>query len=101
MGLSMDFTEGSRLSEFSSDSDRIAYITDAAASHFSVGSSSCRYWLRTPYTSSAGYVRGVDGGGSPNINSAYYDYGVRPLCNLDSSVLVYLTPNSDGCYALA
>ena len=100
MGLSTDFTEGSQLSEFSSDSSRIAYITDAAASHFSVGSSSCRYWLRTPYTSPAGYVRGVDGGGSPNINSAYYDYGVRPLCNLDSSVLFLADADADNCYTL-
>jgi hypothetical protein len=102
MGLSTDFVEGSRLSEFSSDSDRTAYITDAAASHFSVSSSHYWYWLRTPYASSANLVRGVDTGGSLyDSNADNGGGGARPLCVLDSSVLVSLTVDSDGCYTLA
>lgn len=102
MGLSTDFVEGSRLSEFSSDSDRTAYIADAAALHFSVGSGHHAYWLRTPYPSSASHVRQVADDGSLSWCRACLGYiGVRPLCNLDSSVLMSVTPGSDGAYTLA
>ena len=59
------------------------------------------WWLRTPNSSYANFVRNVVSGGSLNNNYACFGYsGVRPLCNLKSSILVSDSPNSDGNYTV-
>ena len=103
VGLSTDFAEGSQLSAFSGSASRIAYYTADCASHTggSAGGTGW-YWLRTPYASYSYNVRGVNSAGSLyNSDANSGDGGVRPLCVLDSSVLVSLTTDADGYYALA
>ncbi len=59
------------------------------------------WWLRTPYSSNAHLVRSVYSDGSLSYDSAYNGlWGVRPLCNLKSSILVSDSPNSDGNYTV-
>ena len=59
------------------------------------------WWLRTPYSSYAYYVRIVSTSGALNNNDAYHGItGVRPLCNLKSSILVSDTTNSAGNYTI-
>ena len=59
------------------------------------------WWLRTPGSSYAFSVRYVDSVGSLHSGFAYNgDFGVRPLCNLKSSILVSDRPNSDGNYTV-
>lgn len=103
-----NIAEGSLLALFSNDASRVAYPTAQCVnnadgytnSNFST-SKGCYWWLRTPYSSSAGYVRSVYSVGSLSYYSAYYgDIGVRPLCNLKSSILVSDSPNSDGNYTV-
>lgn len=100
--------EGTLLALFSNDASRVAYPTAECVSNadgytnsnFST-SKGWYWWLRTPNSSYAGYVRDVDSGGSLSGNSAYLgDFGVRPLCNLKSSILVSDSPNSDGNYTV-
>ena len=59
------------------------------------------WWTATPDSPINSFVRGVYSDGSLNYNSAYIgNYGVRPLCNLKSSILVSDSPNSDGNYTV-
>ena len=47
------------------------------------------WWTATPDSPINSFVRGVDSDGSLSSGCAYYgDYGVRPLCNLKSEILV-------------
>jgi hypothetical protein len=103
-----NIAEGSLLALFSNDASRVAYPTAQCVnnadgytnSNFST-SKGWYWWLRTPYSSYAYYVRLVYSAGSLNRNYAYYGYnGVRPLCNLKSSILVSDSPNSDGNYTV-
>ena len=97
--------EGSLLALFSNDASRVAYPTAECVSNSEYTNSSFKtssgwyWWLRTPYSSNAFSVRGVYSGGALSIGYAYIgDWGVRPLCNLSSSILVSDTMNSDGNY---
>ena len=57
--------------------------------------------MRTPDSSYSYNVRGVSSDGSLNRYYAYYgNYGVRPLCNLNSETPVSDQPDSDGYYTL-
>ncbi|MGO3017871.1 MAG: DUF6273 domain-containing protein, partial [Anaerococcus sp.] len=56
------------------------------------------WWLRTANSSSL--VRGVLSGGSSHGRSPYDDYGVRPLCNLKSEILVSENKDSDGAHTI-
>lgn len=102
-----NIAEGTLLALFSNDASRVAYPTAQCVSNseytnanFST-SKGWYWWLRTPISSSAYYVRNVYSGGSLNSNSACGGYyGVRPLCNLKSSILVSDSPNSDGNYTV-
>lgn len=59
------------------------------------------WWTATPDSPINSYVRYVYSDGSLSYYSAYYgDNGVRPLCNLKSSILVSDSPNSDGNYTV-
>ena len=99
--------EGSLLALFSNNASRIAYPTaecvnssEYSNSNFST-SKGWYWWLRTPYSSFAHFVRNVNSDGSLNYNYAYIGYGgVRPLCNLKSSILVSDSPNASGNYEI-
>ena len=103
-----NIAEGSLLALFSNDASRVAYPTaqcvnnaDGYTNSGFATSKGWYWWLRTPDSSDADNVRGVYSGGSLLSNGACYgDYGVRPLCNLKSSILVSDSPNSDGNYTV-
>ena len=99
--------EGSRLALFSNDASRVAYPTAECVKNSEYTNSSFNtssgwyWWLRTPNSSDANYVRVVDSGGTLDSSSAWRGYwGVRPLCNLKSSILVSDNPNSNGNYEI-
>lgn len=102
-----NIAEGSLLALFSNDASRVAYPTaqcvnnaDGYTNSGFATSKGWYWWLRTPISSSAYNVRGVYSGGSLYGGGAYYGLGVRPLCNLKSSILVSDSPNSDGNYTV-
>lgn len=99
--------EGSLLALFSNDASRVAYPTAECVSNSEYTNSNFTaskgwyWWLRTPNSSYAGNVRRVHSDGALNNGSAYLgNIGVRPLCNLKSSILVSDSPNSDGNYTV-
>ena len=99
--------EGSLLALFSNDASRVAYPTSECVSNSEYTNSSFAtskgwyWWLRTPYSSNARNVRYVYTDGTLNYGNAYNGVGgVRPLCNLSSSILVSDTTNSDGNYEI-
>ena len=99
--------EGSLLALFSNDASRVAYPTSQCVSNSEytntnfATSKGWYWWLRTPYSSSARDVRSVNTDGTLYGYNAYYgDSGVRPLCNLSSSILVSDTTNADGNYEI-
>lgn len=100
--------EGTLLSLFSNNASRIAYPTAECVSNSdgytnsSVNTSSGWYWwLRTPLSSYACNVRFVSSDGTLSSDYAYNGFrGVRPLCNLSSSILVSDTTNADGNYTI-
>jgi hypothetical protein len=110
-----NIAEGSLLALFSNDASRVAYPTAQCVnnadgytnSNFST-SKGWYWWLRTPNSSNAYYVRLVGSDGSLGGSYACFGYdgayggyfGVRPLCNLKSSILVSDSPNSDGNYTV-
>lgn len=102
-----NIAEGTLLALFSNDASRVAHPTAQCVSNseytdanFST-SKGWYWWLRTPDSSYARYVRSVYSVGSLSDSYAYYgDGGVRPLCNLKSSILVSDSPNSDGNYTV-
>ena len=100
--------EGVRLALFSNDASRVAYPTAECVSN-SDGYSNSNFttskgwywWLRTPFSSYASYVRFVNSVGTLNyIGASDGYYGVRPLCNLQSSILVSDSPNASGNYEI-
>ena len=102
-----NIAEGTLLALFSNDASRVAYPTAQCVSNSEYTNSNFStskgwyWWLRTPYSSYARSVRCVDSGGSLNSYNACGGYGgVRPLCNLKSSILVSDSPNSDGNYTV-
>lgn len=102
-----NIAEGTLLALFSNNDSRVAYPTAQCVSNseytdanFST-SKGWYWWLRTPYSSNAHFVRFVASDGSSSSFSAYSGHwGVRPLCNLKSSILVSDSPNSDGNYTV-
>ncbi len=100
-------SEGSKFALFTNDSSRVAVTTKSCYENSnyqnsSFGPGSKEYWwLRTPYTSSSSSVRVVrDGGALGSYYACYGSYGLRPLCNLKSEILVSDDKNSDGVYTL-
>ena len=99
--------EGSLLALFSNDASRVAYPTSQCVSNSEytntnfATSKGWYWWLRTPYSSYARNVRCVTAGGALDYYYAYNGIrGVRPLCNLSSSILVSDTTNADGNYEI-
>ncbi|MGN0625120.1 MAG: DUF6273 domain-containing protein [Oscillospiraceae bacterium] len=99
--------EGSLLALFSNDASRVAYPTSECVSNSEYTNTSFAtskgwyWWLRTPHSSYARHVRAVYTDGTLDYYYAYGGYrGVRPLCNLSSSILVSDTTNADGNYEI-
>lgn len=99
--------EGLLLALFSNDASRVAYPTSQCVSNSEytntnfTTSKGWYWWLRTPYSSNARGVRYVNSDGALGRNDAYSGLdGVRPLCNLPSSILVSDTTNADGNYEI-
>lgn len=99
--------EGSKLAVFTYDSSRKAALTSEAVKNSSYSSDSFKannnyyWWLRTPNTSDSISVRVVNSGGSlSNVSARNAYYGLRPLCNLKSGILVSENKDSDGVYTL-
>ena len=100
--------EGVRLALFSNDASRVAYPTAECVSNSDgytnsnfTTSKGWYWWLRTPNSSYAYYVRCVHSVGTLDYYGAYDGYlGVRPLCNLQSSILVSDSPNASGNYEI-
>lgn len=107
VGLSGDVTAGSKLALFSNDTSRLAYPTTECVSkseytntNFAT-SKAWYWWLADAYASDSYLVRYVNSSGALNYRSAYFgSLGVRPLCNLSSSILVSDTADSDGAYTI-
>lgn len=103
-----NIAEGSLLALFSNDASRVAYPTAECVSNADgytnsgfATSKGWYWWLRTPKSSNAGLVRYVYSDGSLYSGYAYVGSdGVRPLCNLSSSILVSDTTNADGNYEI-
>lgn len=104
LGDENNITEGKPFDMFNSDSARQAYTTKEAweNSTYDYDLNSTRfYWMRTPDSGGAGYVRFVDSSGSLSNDNAYGGYdGVLPALNLSSDTLVSDTPDLDGVYTL-
>jgi hypothetical protein len=107
VGLSTDYTEGSKLASFSDNASRIAMPTADAVSNSNYTNSSLNvsagwyYWLRTPYASNSYHVRSVHTSGALSSNYAHNGYrGLRPACNLSSDLLVSDSVDADGCYTV-
>lgn len=102
-----NIAEGTLLALFSNDASRVAYPTAQCVSNSEYTNSNFStskgwyWWLRTPNSSFAAFVRRVYSGGSLSLGNADDgNFGVRPLCNLKSSILVSDSPNSDGNYTV-
>ena len=107
LGNENGVAEGSRLALFSDDNSRKAYPTAEAVSRSNYTSPNIAtnqpwyWWLRTPYVSYPYSVRCVHWYSVLLSNSAYNgDFGIRPLCNLSSEILVSDSPDSDGAYRI-
>ncbi len=99
--------EGSLLAMFSNDDSRVAYPTSECVSNSEYKNSAFAtsqgwyWWLRTPNSLLTSKVCYVIKDGKRTSNLACIGYGgVRPLCNLSSSILVSDTTNSDGNYEI-
>jgi len=99
--------EGARLAIFGNDTTRLAKPTTQAVSNNTYVSATLNadspwyWWLRTPSANYASRAREVNSWGSRNDAPASYGYrGVRPLCNIPSSVLVSQTADTDSAYIL-
>ena len=102
-----NIAEGTLLALFSNDASRVAYPTAQCVSNSEYTNSNFStskgwyWWLRTPYSSHASSVRNVNSGGTLSGDGAFNgNIGVRPLCNLKSSILVSDSPNGDGNYTV-
>ena len=107
VGLSGDVTAGSKLAIFSNDASRQAKPTAEAVSKSEYTNSSLNanspwyWWLADAYASYSYGVRRVNSSGASNRSNAYNGYwGVRPLCNIKSDILVSDNPDSDGAYTI-
>ena len=107
-GLAGDgYAEGSKLALFSDNTSRQAYPTALCVSNSEYTDASLNtgspwyWWLRTPYAPSAYDARFVNPNGGRGAGYVYLStHGVRPACNLPSSILVSNTPDEDGAYII-
>lgn len=107
VGLTGDVTAGSKLALFSDDASRLAYPTAECVSKSEYTNSGFAaskpwwWWLADAYASNSYYVRYVYSSGAlSNGRACSGGRGVRPLCNIQSSILVSDTADSDGAYTI-
>lgn len=107
VGLTGDVTAGSKLALFSDDASRLAYPTAECVSKSEytnnnfAASKAWYWWLADAYASYSYYVRNVVSSGALySLSACDGALGVRPLCNLSSSILVSDTADSDGAYTI-
>ena len=100
-----NIAEGVKLALFSDNTSRLAYPTAECVKNSTYTNTSLNtsaawyYWLRTPYSGYSYDVRFVYSSGALNDTSACGgNGGVRPLCNLNSSILVSDSTNAKGNY---
>lgn len=101
------YAEGSKLALFSDDTSRLAYPTALCVSSSEYTSTILkterpwRWRLRTPNASGAHIVRRVYSDGTLYTSYAHDGRnGIRPACNLPSSILVSNSPDTDGAYII-
>lgn len=99
------WAEGTAWGFYTSNAARIAYLTAQAFNNTLSNSkpsaigNAWDWWLRTPDSSTANYVRYVRVNGIlSGLNARNGSVGVRPALNLPSSLLVSDTTDADGCY---
>lgn len=107
VGLSGDVVAGSKLALFTDDNSRKAKPTAECVSKSEYQTSSFNvndpwyWWLADAYASNSYNVRYVYSSGALGWRDAYGGHwGVRPLCNLKSEILVSDNPDSDGAYTI-
>lgn len=107
VGLTGDVTAGSKLALFTDDNSRKAMPTAEAVTkseYTASGLSATQawyWWLADAYASDSCSVRSVYSSGAVSWIHAYSgDWGVRPLCNIKSDILVSDTTDSDGAYTI-
>lgn len=107
VGLSGDVTAGSKLALFTDDNSRKAKPTAECVSKSEYQTSSFNvndpwyWWLADAYASNSYDVRHVNSSGAMDWGNAYNGgWGVRPLCNIKSEILVSDSPDSDGAYTI-
>ena len=100
-----NIAEGVKLALFSDNTSRLAYPTAECVKNSTYTNTSLNtsaawyYWLRTPYSGHSYLVRSVDSSGALDNYYAYSGHrGARPLCNLNSSILVSDSTNAKGNY---
>jgi len=101
------YAEGSKLALFSDNTSRQAYVTASCVSNSEYTEQNLRpgwlwrWWLRTPNAPGFAGLRCVLTSGAASTREAYVGRkGVRPACNLPSSILVSDTPDTDGAYII-
>ena len=107
VGLSGYVTAGSKLALFTNDASRQAKPTAEAVSESEYTSSSLSansfwfWWLADAEASYEYRVYDVEPSGVLSSGHAYFGgYGVRPLCNIKSEILVSDNRDSDGAYTI-
>ncbi len=98
--------EGSKLALFTTDASRIAkmtqqdFVNTKSTSKPGTVDAAWVWLLRSPFSGYSGHARIVeDTSGALDFEAACAGFcGVRPLCNLKSSILVSDTVDGDGCY---
>ena len=101
------YAEGSKLALFSDDTSRLAYptalcVSNSEYTHTGLKTDSPWKWrLRTPTASSSYIGRCVNLDGRLDYDGVRSGTsGIRPACNLPSSILVSATPDEDGAYII-
>lgn len=101
-----DLTADDGMKDYGSLSDRLSLITCEEYRKYRnlIPFINNCWWTLTPYSCMEKYsdfVRFVDPVGSLDWGSACYDYyDLRPLCNLQSGILVSDSADSDGVYTI-
>lgn len=94
LDLESDLTADDGMTDYGTATDKIALISDGLYRKFRalIPKIGCWWWTLTPWTCDPEYsclVRSVNSSGAMYWNNAYYGYyGVRPLCNMKSDILV-------------
>lgn len=100
MDWESDLTADDGMTDYGTATDKIALLSDSLYRQFRaiIPILDGWYWTLTPWSCKEeykAYVRGVRSSGALSYNSAYYGhYGVRPLCYLNSEILVSI-PEED------